>query len=176
MEDLISRRMREALGDTRRRCVATSKNSRERCRRAPIPGGAVCAVHGGKVPAVQQAARERLLMLVEPAVEVLFRATRQAPPCEHCGRSDADRDPTAVRAAGMILDRTGFHPTMALQAAPPAAPPFLPWIPHARLALMAEWMAEARRAMERGEPRALPPAISVDAVLVEPAEDADATN
>jgi riboflavin biosynthesis pyrimidine reductase len=70
----------------------------------------VCALHGGKTPLAQQAAREFLDGLREPALEVLYRATRNAPPCEHCGRSDADRDPVAVRAAVEILNRTGFGP------------------------------------------------------------------
>ena len=72
-------------------------------------------MHGGAISALQRAARERLLMLVEPALEVLYRATRSAPPCEHCGRSDADRDPTAVRAAGMILLPPGLHPTLTVE-------------------------------------------------------------
>ncbi len=128
-------------------------------------------MHGGGIPAVKQAAKERLLMLLEPALEVLYRATRSAPPCEHCGRSDADRDPTAVRAAGMILDRTGFHPTLTLEAPQEPVPPaHLAWVPRDRLTQIAEWIAEARAAMERGEPQPgeLPRLTeAMDAVLVE---------
>jgi len=40
--------------------VARSKRSRERCRRAPIPGGTVCMMHGGAAPQVAAAARRRL--------------------------------------------------------------------------------------------------------------------
>ena len=47
-----------------------------------------------------------------------FRAAR--PPCEHCGRSDADRDPVVVRAYQLVLDRSGFHPTLTLEQAAPA--------------------------------------------------------
>jgi hypothetical protein len=113
----------------------------------------VCSSHGGKNPVVQKNARERLLMLVEPALEVLFRATRQAPPCEHCGRSDADRDPTAVRAAGMILDRTGFGPSMTLQHQAPATPAHFAWVRPEQTEQMMAWLESARQAMERGEPR-----------------------
>jgi hypothetical protein len=42
-----------------RRCTATSKRSGERCRRAAIVGGTVCAMHGGKAPAVAAAAEQR---------------------------------------------------------------------------------------------------------------------
>src|SRR5438105_1507399 len=102
MEDVISRPAREALGDTGRRCTATNRAG-ERCGRAPIPGGFVCVMHGGAIPAVQKSARERLLMMVDPALDALMRFLRQAPPCEHCGRSDADRDPVVLRAAQLVL-------------------------------------------------------------------------
>lgn len=42
-------------------CTATSKQSGERCKRRPIRGGTVCAMHGGKTPAVAAAAERRLL-------------------------------------------------------------------------------------------------------------------
>lgn len=41
-------------------CVAMSKRSRTRCRRAPIPGGTVCKMHGGGAPQVKAAAAKRL--------------------------------------------------------------------------------------------------------------------
>jgi hypothetical protein len=152
-----------------RRCVATNRAG-EQCRRAPIRGGAVCPMHGGGIPAVKQAAKERLLAMVEPALDVLYRATRSAPPCEHCGRSDADRDPTAVRAAGMILDRAGLSPALAvtLTQEQPAAP-YLQWMPHDRLALISEWIAAAKLAMQVGEPPAAwdPPPVADDGVIVE---------
>lgn len=44
-----------------RQCTATSKRSRERCKRAAILGGTVCAMHGGKSPAVRAAAGQRLV-------------------------------------------------------------------------------------------------------------------
>lgn len=43
-----------------RQCTAMSKRSRERCKRAAIPGGTTCAIHGGKAPQVRAAARRRL--------------------------------------------------------------------------------------------------------------------
>jgi len=42
-----------------RRCTARSKRSGDRCKRAPIPGGSVCIMHGGAAPQVRRAARER---------------------------------------------------------------------------------------------------------------------
>jgi hypothetical protein len=105
------------LGD--RRCTATNRAG-QRCGRAAAPFQFVCDKHGAKSPLAQQGAKARMAMLVEPATEVLFRATRNAPPCPHCGRSDADRDPAAIRAAIAILDRTGFGPSAKLTVqAPP---------------------------------------------------------
>jgi hypothetical protein len=44
----------------RRQCTATSKQSRERCKRVAIAGGTVCVMHGGKSPVVAAAAARRL--------------------------------------------------------------------------------------------------------------------
>lgn len=43
-----------------RRCSARSKRSGQQCKRFAIPGGTVCAMHGGKAPAVVAAAERRL--------------------------------------------------------------------------------------------------------------------
>lgn len=171
-DDVIGQPAREALGDTTRRCTATSKGSGTRCGLAPIPGGFVCHFHGGGVPAVRMAARERLLAMVDPALDALMRFLRTAPPCPHCGRSDADRDPVVLRAAQLVLDRTGFHPGVTVQVEPPAPRgDYLPWMPDDRLQQINEWIAEAKDAMASGGPRAddVIEAISerTDAVLVE---------
>jgi hypothetical protein len=104
---------------------------------------------------VRKAARERLLAMVDPALDALLRILRVAPPCEHCGRSDADRDPVVLRAAQLVLDRTGFHPSVDVQVQRELqAPAYLQWIPSERLEQMAAWHAEAKAAMERGDPTA----------------------
>lgn len=41
-------------------CVGTSKQAGRRCKLRPIPGGTVCAWHGGKAPQVKAAAERRL--------------------------------------------------------------------------------------------------------------------
>src|SRR4051794_28146681 len=45
--------------DDERRCRATARSGR-RCKRAAIPGGRVCVMHGGATPAVRAAAERRL--------------------------------------------------------------------------------------------------------------------
>lgn len=52
--------MAEDLTDDRR-CTATAKGSGQRCKRAAIPGGTVCAKHGGSAPQVRAKAQERQL-------------------------------------------------------------------------------------------------------------------
>lgn len=47
--------------DDSRRCTAKSKQSGERCKRAAIVGGTVCAMHGGKSPVVAAAAERRVV-------------------------------------------------------------------------------------------------------------------
>lgn len=49
---------KEPLG--RAQCTAKSKRTGERCRRAPIVGGTVCAYHGGRAPQVKAAAAGRV--------------------------------------------------------------------------------------------------------------------
>jgi hypothetical protein len=86
----------------------------------------VCDRHGGKKPEVVRSAQQRLLAHVDPAIDALFKTLRShGPPCEHCGRGDGARDPVVVTAARVVLDRCGFHPSMALQVttAPSEAAP-----------------------------------------------------
>lgn len=86
----------------KRRCSARSSRTGERCRRAAIRGGLVCATHGGRAPQVKEAARRRLDALVEPAIEGLEHAIRE-------GDIHA-----IVRAATVVLDRAGYGPRSAL--------------------------------------------------------------
>ena len=82
-------------------CHATSKGSGNPCKRPAIAGATVCRVHGGAAPQVREAARLRLLALVDPALATLARAVR--------GKGK----PTAVeiRAATEILNRAGMDLT-----------------------------------------------------------------
>jgi hypothetical protein len=113
--DLLGQDARERLGETKRRCTATNRNG-QRCGLAPIIGGFVCALHGGKAPQVQAAARARLNALVDPAIARLERIVGGAPPCDKCGRSDADLNPSVIKAIQIVLDRArdaagnGFGP------------------------------------------------------------------
>lgn len=77
------------------RCKAHSKQSGERCKRRPIPGGTVCRWHGGAAPQVKEAAMARLMALQHPAIDRMSQLIAQ------------DQFPTvAYQASRDVLDRT----------------------------------------------------------------------
>ena len=90
--------------DGRPRCTAMSKQNQRRCRRAATPGTNVCANHGSRAPQVKQAAKLRLLGLVDPAIATLAREMTQA-------AKSSDKQ----RAANSILDRAGIARTAEVQ-------------------------------------------------------------
>lgn len=79
----------------------TAKNSAgQRCKKAAIKGGTVCATHGGSAPQVRRKAALRLLELVDPAIGTLAREM-----------ATADKSADRQRAANSILDRAGMPRT-----------------------------------------------------------------
>jgi hypothetical protein len=90
--------------DKSRQCTAHARNgSGKRCNKAAVKGTNVCASHGGAAPQVKRAAKERLAELIEPALAGLNYALES-------------NDLTAiVKAAQIVLDRTGFHPSQAIE-------------------------------------------------------------
>jgi len=83
------------------KCQAhTSKG--KACGQPAISGATVCRIHGGSAPQVRDAARRRILALVDPALGVLAQATRP--------RKTENWEPTAqeIKAATDILDRAGL--------------------------------------------------------------------
>lgn len=86
------------------RCTATSKQSGERCKRRPIPGGKVCVMHGGGIPQVKMAAMDRLRSLQNPAIDRLAKLIAQ------------EEFPTVAYAASRdVLDRTLGKPQEQVQ-------------------------------------------------------------
>lgn len=100
-------------------CTAKSSQSGKPCKRHAIAGGTVCPTHGGSAPRVKEAAKRRLLELVDPALAVLARSMKQSPPPDRKKfATDAayetavlahfrDQIPAAValKAATEVLDR-----------------------------------------------------------------------
>jgi hypothetical protein len=87
----------------KQRCTARISDGSRPCGRWAINGGGVCATHGGRAPQVQRSAKERLAELVEPALKGLHKALKSG------------EIPSIVKAAQIVLDRTGFHPTQAME-------------------------------------------------------------
>ena len=86
------------------------------CKRAPIPGGNRCCLHGGGSPLARAAAERRLLLGADLAIDRLLDSLveHDHPPCELCGCAPGRADPNTLRAAIAVLDRTGFSPGVRL--------------------------------------------------------------
>jgi hypothetical protein len=107
----------------RQRCTAHLSDGSRQCERWAIDGGVVCATHGGQAPQVKKSARERLAELVEPALEGLHTALKSG------------EIPSIVKAAQIVLDRTGFHPSKAIELTGEFVGP-VEVVPAERLALL----------------------------------------
>ena len=172
----------EALGrwNPARQCTGTNRAG-ERCQRQPIPGGAVCVMHGGSIPAVQATAKLRLIAMVEPILatfeEILaawHRVTctgcghvdENGVKCVGCGKPTGDPAPV-IRIGQLVLDRSGFHPTLTIEAQPPSVD--LSHLSVFELADRAERIAQiAREAADAEAARMLPRGVT-DAVLIDDA-------
>lgn len=137
-----------------RQCTGTSRSG-ERCKRAPIAGGTVCTMHGGKSPLAIQAANQALLAARVPAAELLFEVIEwwRRTTCEACGLPKGDPS-AAIRAAIAVLDRTGLGPTSSLTIEAKKPEPWARWMRPEHLDQMAIWIEDAKARMHRGEPEA----------------------
>lgn len=78
-------------------------------------------MHGGRLPQTVAAAKRRLLEAVEPAISRLLTYIESPPGlCAVCGRSDDTG--AIVRAAQVVLDRAGLHPSLTVEVQPAASP------------------------------------------------------
>lgn len=75
-------------------CTATNRQGK-RCGKSPIPGGAVCRMHGGGAPQVKLKALERLMTLQNPAIDRLTQLIDQK-----------EFPSVAIAAVRDVLDRT----------------------------------------------------------------------
>jgi hypothetical protein len=87
----------------RQRCTAHISDGSRPCERWAINGGTVCATHGGRAPQVKKSAKERLEELIDPALAGLHKALQS---------NDLG---SIVKASQIVLDRTGFHPSQAIE-------------------------------------------------------------
>jgi hypothetical protein len=92
-------------GNRKQRCTAHGRTSGKPCRNWPVPGATVCRLHGGSAPQVREAARQRLLAMLNPALAELQKILRKPE------TSDGDR----LRAIAQVLTQNGFSPEQAVQ-------------------------------------------------------------
>ena len=85
-------------------CHVTARGTGQPCRGIAMRGQKVCRIHGGSSPQAKAAAKRRLLELVEPAIARL---------AEEVDGADMSKD--RLKAAEMILDRTGFGKEMKVE-------------------------------------------------------------
>jgi HEAT repeat protein len=85
--------------DTYKRICTAHRTNGDPCRKAPILGGTVCDVHGGRAPQVKASAAQRLADMVDPLLTELFRIAQS-------GENDAVR----LAAIKDALDRAGYKP------------------------------------------------------------------
>lgn len=88
-------------GEFTRQCEAKSKNSGGRCRKRAIQGSNVCGTHGGEAPQVKMAAKMRLALLVDPAIQTLKDVLQP-------GKGKYVKQELKVKVAQDVLDRNGF--------------------------------------------------------------------
>jgi hypothetical protein len=127
-------------------CKAHTSNGTRQCKNPSIPGGVVCRYHGGGAPQVKQAARERLLALVDPAIGALGKLVRKS-------KAEAVK----LGAARDILDRTGYKPTDRVQVEE---------VPSEELEALQNLTDEELRAYIELRRKVLKPAIEVPALPV----------
>jgi len=85
----------------KRLCTAHRRKSGKPCGAYAVIGSTVCRMHGASSPQAKRTAQQRLLELREPAIAALNQVLRNP---------ETD-DTTKVRAATVILDRTGMGPS-----------------------------------------------------------------
>ena len=77
-------------------CTAHAKSTGNQCERSAIAGGNVCIMHGGSAPQVKNAARRRLLEMIDPNLVAL-----------EVSLESADEN-VRLRAVKEVLDRIGI--------------------------------------------------------------------
>lgn len=93
------------------------------CERQCSIGYTSCWFHGGKAPAAKHTAERALALVRMPAIEALHTIIHnwQTHTCPICKEPDSRPESLqpVIRAAQIILDRTGFGPRAVLEVAKP---------------------------------------------------------
>jgi hypothetical protein len=124
------------------------------CRRACLRGGVKCALHGGASPDALRVATETLIGARVLAARVLLEVMDNwtADLCDTCGRPKGDPIPV-IRAAQLVLDRTGLGPTSTLTVDhATGGASYARWMTQEQARTVGEIVADSKARMEAGEP------------------------
>lgn len=126
-------------GDDTPRCKARTKKTGVQCKRRPVPGAAVCVMHGGAAPQVQAAAARRLAAKdaelavvtyglprnVEPGIALLEEVHRTAGHVAWLGERVAEFDAAALSWGRTSVVDKGSGEFPGRDATSGAVPPVL---------------------------------------------------
>lgn len=161
------------MNEVARTCGAMGRSGYP-CRRRVAPGFTRCVLHGGATPLARQAASEALARAALPAAEAMFdiidRYHREV--CPTCGLPNGDPGPV-IRAAQIVLDRTGFGPAGTLAVTTSAPNKDLAGLSDEELMARAEKLLAAakKEAAERAAriaQEAEPPMVAIEGVILDP--------
>lgn len=103
------------------KCGAPRASTGDPCQRDVAPGFTRCNLHGGANPSAKIKAEQALAQARLPACEALFDIIEKwdRARCPTCGfpSGDTDVQKVIIRAAQVILDRTGLGPRATLELA-----------------------------------------------------------
>jgi hypothetical protein len=105
------------------KCGAPSRLTGAPCSRNVAPGFSKCYLHGGATPSARIAAERALAVARTPAIEALHAILTDwgSEVCDKCGRPNYENAHPVIRAAQIILDRTGFGPKATIEVTKPDA-------------------------------------------------------
>jgi len=152
------------MNETTRTCGSLTRTDGHPCRRPVAPGFTKCNLHGGHSPLARQAASETLAAAALPSARVPLEIVSRwlDARCDVCGCPTGDPMP-ALNAAKMVLDRTGFHPSVRIEQEPPAkSTEWTRWLTDSECEQMGEIIENAKQRMQSGSPL---PSEHVDAPL-----------
>lgn len=138
------------------------------CRRYTIRGGTRCTLHGGGSPEARRVAEEMLAVARVPAARVLLRLIEdwEADRCETCGRPSGDPGPI-IRAATVVLDRAGLHPSMSVQVTRERDNSFADLSDDDLIAQLEEMLQSARESRDAKRALLLGPSTHQEVIVVE---------
>ena len=138
-----------------RLCGARTKESGEPCRRPAIRGGNRCNHHGGHTPLARQTAQENLAKAALPSSVALLDIVSdwRRHTCETCGFPRGEPSPV-IRAAQIILDRTGYSPHLTVHAVrAPEIPDWASWLTDDELSEVSGIIEKAKLRLASGADR-----------------------